>query len=548
MMGEPTNAPDLRSLPLWSVEGSMGASPARGTSDIDELVRRQAALPGTWRGALYGFGAGLAGVDPRQGLTDALRLQQGQQEMGMRGQAEQRAQQLFPAQLAAAQSTILKSALELADQIEGFDEASRARFMPILENLMKVAGTGTMQTPEGVEADVASALVPVATGKRSLRNLVEDFADWTLDMKNAYIRATSGDKTGQLAMKLHDQFEKQLDQRAQSDLIDVIPQLATRARQDNKKLTVEQATQGMSPRAKRVLLAMKADDQRQLGLEIKPAKVVWDDVGVADNIGTYMTVSPEKFAALPQEKKTALVDAATTKYMQREGGIRAAEVTAAEDVRRGQMLTPEERAKHIDIAAFRKDLSLVQPPPGTRRKDLETSGQYAFLRPEGKTEEKAAGLKQAKVLVDNIFMLADRVITAETPGKALVARGTLPTKAFFRMNPEAAAYQADRDAFTGNLSRELGAERGVLTNQDIDRIGRGLPAFSDTAVVRDLKKAVIYDVLGVARHNVIAQATGADTGPYKTQLRALLDRLDKIETGDLSQPPKILSVTPKAKR
>jgi len=83
---EPTNAPDLRSLPLGSVEGSMGASPARGTSDIDELVRRQAALPGTWRGALYGFGAGLAGVDPRAGLTDALRLQQGQQEMGMRGQ------------------------------------------------------------------------------------------------------------------------------------------------------------------------------------------------------------------------------------------------------------------------------------------------------------------------------------------------------------------------------------------------------------------------------------------------------------------------------
>jgi hypothetical protein len=42
-------------------------------------------------------------------------------------------------------------------------------------------------------------------------------------------------------------------------------------------------------------------------------------------------------------------------------------------------------------------------------------------------------------------------------------------------NKDAKTYLDDREAFLGNLSRSIAAERGVLTQQDIDRVARAMP-------------------------------------------------------------------------
>lgn len=88
---------DPRSVPLGSNEGSLGASPAMAGSQgmpsaqtprsaADLYAEKMMGLQGTWRGALYGFGMGLAGRDPQAAIRDAMTMQQRQQQIGMQGQ------------------------------------------------------------------------------------------------------------------------------------------------------------------------------------------------------------------------------------------------------------------------------------------------------------------------------------------------------------------------------------------------------------------------------------------------------------------------------
>lgn len=76
---------DARTLPLGSNEGSRGAIPASGKSEADAYAERMSALPGTWRGAAYGFFSGLAGQDPMAAVRGAIETQQGERRLGLQG-------------------------------------------------------------------------------------------------------------------------------------------------------------------------------------------------------------------------------------------------------------------------------------------------------------------------------------------------------------------------------------------------------------------------------------------------------------------------------
>jgi hypothetical protein len=55
-------------------------------------------------------------------------------------------------------------------------------------------------------------------------------------------------------------------------------------------------------------------------------------------------------------------------------------------------------------------------------------------------------------------------------------------------NANAKLYLDNREAFLGNLSRSLAAERGVLTQQDIDRVARAIPKIGLNALNNDNKE------------------------------------------------------------
>ncbi|MDD1776245.1 MAG: hypothetical protein LUP94_02700, partial [Candidatus Methanomethylicus sp.] len=84
-------------------------------------------------------------------------------------------------------------------------------------------------------------------------------------------------------------------------------------------------------------------------------------------------------------------------------------------------------------------------------------------------------------------------------------------------NPTAKAYIDMREGLLGNLSRSIAAERGVLTNQDIDRISRLIariganPLSSDNKEEADKKWAEIDKIMRNAESR-LDQKKGMSTG------------------------------------
>lgn len=91
-------------------------------------------------------------------------------------------------------------------------------------------------------------------------------------------------------------------------------------------------------------------------------------------------------------------------------------------------------------------------------------------------------LKMVKTLKDEYAKVQKQGLTAGKGSEGLGrfvagAKGTLA--AFTQTSKEAAAYEKSKSAFLSKLARAAG-EKGVLTNQDVERIGKALPSFSDT--------------------------------------------------------------------
>jgi len=126
---------------------------------------------------------------------------------------------------------------------------------------------------------------------------------------------------------------------------------------------------------------------------------------------------------------------------------------------------------------------------------LHTRGKgMGTMKPTGKLPPMSEDLKkdytataQAYDMVNNLKSLWDsfehgsgssgRIKAAETYASAVAGQ-----------HPDAKVYVANREAFLGNLSRSLAAERGVLTQQDIERIAMALPKIGLNALSNDNKE------------------------------------------------------------
>lgn len=92
-------------------------------------------------------------------------------------------------------------------------------------------------------------------------------------------------------------------------------------------------------------------------------------------------------------------------------------------------------------------------------------------------------VKQAQDLIDGLKKNWDSLkITTRASAVGKYATGKTGYDA------QAKVYADTRDAFLGNLSRSVAAERGVLTQQDIERVAKALPALGPNPLTVDNKK------------------------------------------------------------
>lgn len=108
-------------------------------------------------------------------------------------------------------------------------------------------------------------------------------------------------------------------------------------------------------------------------------------------------------------------------------------------------------------------------------------------------------LKVSTNLLNALGGYADKLITAPDWQSAATQGATLWTGAFTRANADAAVFADQREALLGVFSRQIGAERGVLTDRDIHRIDKALPNFRDTKEVKDKKMALLKSMIQVNR-------------------------------------------------
>lgn len=208
---------------------------------------------------------------------------------------------------------------------------------------------------------------------------------------------------------------------------------------------------------------------------------------------------------------------------------------ASESEKRKLPMTPEERSKLTSVSALLQTGDLVQPPAGATMAEASGKGSD-FVNVDDKQKEALRNLKPARQQLDIFQAMAKRVVTAETPAEAGIQGLKLYAGALTGANPEAKAYRDASEGFLGNLSRSVGGEKGVLTNQDIGRMrSAAIASFFDVAKSRDFKSAIINDIWSSAQQALVAEIAGKPAGEFRSQVQTLLKKLDDETSASLAK-------------
>jgi hypothetical protein len=159
--------------------------------------------------------------------------------------------------------------------------------------------------------------------------------------------------------------------------------------------------------------------------------------------------------------------------------------------------------------------------------------RQGYMQIQHPADRTALGdLQSTKATVSQLTQMADQLITATSPTDAAIQGARLNAAALVKSDPLATTYQDTKQAFLGTLSRALGGERGVLTNQDIARINNALPSFFDTVAVKDAKSAILQNLLSTATEAKMAAMTGAPMSTaYQGRITDLISGMERANAG-----------------
>lgn len=131
-------------------------------------------------------------------------------------------------------------------------------------------------------------------------------------------------------------------------------------------------------------------------------------------------------------------------------------------------------------------------------------GAYEMMRgpqlpaqEQAKVKEAGAGLRLVGVLENAFGELQKQGVTASGGGLGILQGMKGTAGSVLQSNPAAASYQRTVDAFLSRLSRASG-EKGVLTDEDLQRIRRAIPDFYTSPAVAARNWQMIREIIGAA--------------------------------------------------
>jgi hypothetical protein len=170
-----------------------------------------------------------------------------------------------------------------------------------------------------------------------------------------------------------------------------------------------------------------------------------------------------------------------------------------------------------DRKAFEATGEMIPRPDVTNRQARTKD----VVRISEKNMDTLQEVEKSAISLDQIFDFADQIITAKTPGEALMQSGkylansNVVTRAVPGVYDETMATYYDSVQALGNgLAKAFGGERGVLTNVDVTRWVNAMPKPGDTIDVKEKKKAALK-TLAQAAYIAQRRAIVGDMGEVK---------------------------------
>lgn len=119
----------------------------------------------------------------------------------------------------------------------------------------------------------------------------------------------------------------------------------------------------------------------------------------------------------------------------------------------------------------------------------------------GEQKDKIIGLSQTQKDLQDFEALFNAKGIKQFKG-GLASRATEPLNVALRAmnikNPDETAFDSRRSLLYSNIARNLGGEKGVLSDKDIQRIGMSIPTLSDDPAQREAKIEEIYKTINNA--------------------------------------------------
>ena len=160
-------------------------------------------------------------------------------------------------------------------------------------------------------------------------------------------------------------------------------------------------------------------------------------------------------------------------------------------------------------------------------KEASLRGGISFEKDQTKLRRD---LKSTRVLVDSLSGMARKIITAKDWTGVIPQKVKLSVGRWTKANTIAAAYSDMKNMFTGVVARTLGGERGVLTDRDIARVVKGMPAEGDTKEIMEFKLGLIDLILTTAEAGT-AMRLGDLDAPYTESTNRLQELIGQLESG-----------------
>ena len=207
--------------------------------------------------------------------------------------------------------------------------------------------------------------------------------------------------------------------------------------------------------------------------------------------------------------------------MTREAEVRERK---AADIKLEQPLEQEKRANLFDRKAFLEG-KIARLPPGTSK---GAAANADVIEITDKQMADIQTLDNATADMGTLFSMGDRLITAKDWKEANFKQfPALKGGSFTGFNSEAATYEKDVQAFSTNLARAFGHEKGVMTDQDIARWVATIPTFRDTVKTKEAKKAIFNEIKNNALKAQRRAIAGDDLNLVRSELQQKVQPLLK---------------------